>query len=118
MSEETKEIIDPQMVEEIVEEIVSSMKQSGAASGHSSEVSDIQIAELREKVDALEKSFQTNEVEIERQVTEKFENVSERISVKYGRMESQIAELKIMVAKLADDLKKIKATLPAAPAQQ
>ena len=113
MSDGAKEVIDPQLVEEIVDEIVSSMK----AQGHSSEVSDIQIAELREKVDGLERSFQTNEVEIERQVTEKFENMSERISVKYGRMESQIAELRIMVQKLSDDLKKIKSTIPQSSVQ-
>lgn len=112
MSETAKEVIDPQMVEDIVEEIVSSMKQDGH-----SDVSKIQIAELQEKVDALEKSFQTNEIEMERQMTEKFENMSERISVKYGRVESQLAELKILVSKLSDDVKKLKSALPQASVQ-
>ena len=105
-----KDLVDSEMVNEIVDEIISELK-SADKSGQKSVQTTIpqsELVKLRVQLENLQNAFEVDEVEIERQVTENFEKLSDQLESKVAGLEQQINDLRTALIRLSGEIRKLK----------
>ena len=105
-----KEVIDPKLVDDVVDEIVSELKKTGSSGQKTMQttIPQSELASLKAQLEIIQKSFDIDETEIERQVTEKFEQLSTDMESQITRLEGQISDLRTAMIRLSGELRKMK----------
>lgn len=103
-----KDLVDPELVDEIVEEIVSELKEGREQKSAQTSLPKPDLIELKSQLENLQKAFEIDEVEIERQVTEKFEELSGQIESNIARLEGQINDLRSAMIRLSGEMRRLK----------
>lgn len=104
-----KDLIDPKLVDEIVEEIAAEMKaDKGAGKPTQTTLPQADMMKVKQQLENLQNAFEIDEVEIERQVTEKFEKVSDEMDSRITRLEGQINDLRTALIRLSGEIRRMK----------
>lgn len=103
-----RDVIDSSLVDEVVNEIVSELKAQKGQRPVQTTLPQADLIRLRDQLQQLQRSFEVDEVEIERQVTEKFEDLGKDIDDRITRLEGQINELRTAMIRLSGEIRRIR----------